>query len=347
MFRCSICANSIQDSPVHCERCRTPFHKDCWDYQGGCAVFGCSPRPASGEVKAGKIGAWLGNLIPGRKAVALGLVSSGLLLGLMLVPRTSPPPVRGDPSRVPAPRNRPPGLVLHGVPQAVPDPSLDPALARLMEILRPDLPDLLAAWVEITRLDRPDLDPQRLEAEAKAVIEGFRAISRDVEGEPGMLFERLNAYLLQPPGAASARAEFRTAPAVFFDPACTHLDQVLEKREGLPLSVGLLYLLCARAAGVHLRGVDTPGLFLLRYEGAKGPMFIDVSQQGKFLTLTEARERIRHFGREALLEEFGWTGDRAMVYRLGRNLALAYRYRRDGTAAARWDEIVRVLQGAR
>ena len=30
-----------------CERCETPHHADCWDYAGGCALFGCRPGERS------------------------------------------------------------------------------------------------------------------------------------------------------------------------------------------------------------------------------------------------------------------------------------------------------------
>lgn len=40
---CPVCACSLDDgSKLHiCTLCFTPHHKDCWDYTGGCAIFGC------------------------------------------------------------------------------------------------------------------------------------------------------------------------------------------------------------------------------------------------------------------------------------------------------------------
>jgi hypothetical protein len=39
---CSVCGVDIQErSRVECRRCGTPLHRDCWDYNGKCAVFGC------------------------------------------------------------------------------------------------------------------------------------------------------------------------------------------------------------------------------------------------------------------------------------------------------------------
>ena len=44
--KCLICGCSIEDqgqTRLSCSRCDTSYHKDCWDYAGGCAVFGCDP----------------------------------------------------------------------------------------------------------------------------------------------------------------------------------------------------------------------------------------------------------------------------------------------------------------
>ena len=42
---CPVCATAVVEEVDVCSRCRTPHHKDCWDYLGGCAVFGCAGRP--------------------------------------------------------------------------------------------------------------------------------------------------------------------------------------------------------------------------------------------------------------------------------------------------------------
>ena len=42
-IHCPVCATVIKEEPRLCERCETPHHQDCWDYAGGCALFGCRP----------------------------------------------------------------------------------------------------------------------------------------------------------------------------------------------------------------------------------------------------------------------------------------------------------------
>lgn len=39
---CPVCACPIEGDPVTCPRCATPHHADCWEYSGGCAIFGCT-----------------------------------------------------------------------------------------------------------------------------------------------------------------------------------------------------------------------------------------------------------------------------------------------------------------
>ena len=41
---CAICHNKLKrpDSIIYCAKCGTPYHKDCWDYIGGCGVLGCA-----------------------------------------------------------------------------------------------------------------------------------------------------------------------------------------------------------------------------------------------------------------------------------------------------------------
>lgn len=38
---CTVCGEEVTDRMVYCRRCKTPYHIDCWEYTGGCAVFGC------------------------------------------------------------------------------------------------------------------------------------------------------------------------------------------------------------------------------------------------------------------------------------------------------------------
>lgn len=42
--KCEVCGDPIQGAHVSCTVCRTPFHRDCWTFIGGCSTFGCSSK---------------------------------------------------------------------------------------------------------------------------------------------------------------------------------------------------------------------------------------------------------------------------------------------------------------
>lgn len=44
--RCPICSAPLAAAPLQrCDRCLAPHHRECWEYLGRCATYGCEPRP--------------------------------------------------------------------------------------------------------------------------------------------------------------------------------------------------------------------------------------------------------------------------------------------------------------
>jgi len=41
---CQVCGDEVTSNKVICRRCRTPHHRDCWEYNGGCSVYACKER---------------------------------------------------------------------------------------------------------------------------------------------------------------------------------------------------------------------------------------------------------------------------------------------------------------
>ncbi len=42
---CPVCRSSLSGELINCDKCSTPHHKECWDYIGHCAIFGCYQDP--------------------------------------------------------------------------------------------------------------------------------------------------------------------------------------------------------------------------------------------------------------------------------------------------------------
>ena len=58
---CSVCGEPVGPAPIRCPVCETPHHFDCWEFGGGCGVYGCAGRvqrraPTERPVLPGKLG---------------------------------------------------------------------------------------------------------------------------------------------------------------------------------------------------------------------------------------------------------------------------------------------------
>jgi regulator of sirC expression with transglutaminase-like and TPR domain len=93
------------------------------------------------------------------------------------------------------------------------------------------------------------------------------------------------------------------------DPRNSFLNEVLNRRTGIPISLAVVYLEVARRAGLRVAGVNFPGHFLLRAPHAATPrpiddvLIVDPFHKGAFLSEVDCRELLRqHVGEAAAFD---------------------------------------------
>src|SRR5204862_766334 len=97
----------------------------------------------------------------------------------------------------------------------------------------------------------------------------------------------LNKYLFTQRGFHGSRGDY-------YHKSNSYLNEVIDDREGLPITLSVLYLELARRIGVKVEGVGLPGHFVVRHVPAKGdPQLIDVFDGGKALSRQDAAEKVR------------------------------------------------------
>ncbi len=69
----------------------------------------------------------------------------------------------------------------------------------------------------------------------------------------------------------------------YYDPKNSYLEEVLNRRVGIPISLGTVLIEVGRRAGVPLAGVSFPGHFLVRH-AKLGNVFLDPFNQGRILS---------------------------------------------------------------
>jgi regulator of sirC expression with transglutaminase-like and TPR domain len=109
------------------------------------------------------------------------------------------------------------------------------------------------------------------------------------------------------------------------NPANLDLIAVCERRKGLPVTLGVLYIDAARRSGLIVQGVDFPGHFLLRIETDEGPMALDPFSDGRVVLPSELSRRAYHAGltpdvADRLEYLMAPVPDRAVLIRLQNNI---------------------------
>lgn len=104
-----------------------------------------------------------------------------------------------------------------------------------------------------------------------------------------------------------------------------NLIRVIDRRKGLPVALGVLYIATARAVGFEAAGLDFPGHFLVRLESAGGRAVIDPFNDGAALDAAALRGLVKQtLGAEAELEaaHYEAAADKDVLLRLQNNLKL-------------------------
>lgn len=115
------------------------------------------------------------------------------------------------------------------------------------------------------------------------------------------------------------------------------LIRVIERRQGLPVALSILYLHVARAQGWHAEGLAFPGHFLIRVEIDGGRHVIDPFHDGCVRDASDLRELLRQvLGQSAELkpEHFDPVFDRDVLLRLENNVRLRLAKREEWAGAA-------------
>jgi regulator of sirC expression with transglutaminase-like and TPR domain len=129
------------------------------------------------------------------------------------------------------------------------------------------------------------------------------------------------------------RGDVRT----YDDPRNSYLDQVLDRRLGIPISISVLLMEIGRRCGVPLVGVGMPGHFLVR-DPARPDLLIDAFSGGTRLDRAGCARLLRSVaGAPVDLPEemLAPVGTRAILARMLANLDHSFR-RRGNTQSVRW-----------
>jgi regulator of sirC expression with transglutaminase-like and TPR domain len=203
------------------------------------------------------------------------------------------------------------------------------ARRRLARILRsePEF-DLIEASLWIAAEAYPDLDvDHELERVRLIAAEGARRVFG--HRNPFARLDGLNTFLFEELG-------FRGNAQDYNNPLNCYINELLDRRLGIPLTMSMVYLDVARAAGFDARGVGLPGHFVVRLDQDERTLIADPYHGGQIITEEDCRQLVgRTTGRPSLFKRsmLAGTDNRSMLGRLLLNLKHIFVEREDYASA--------------
>jgi regulator of sirC expression with transglutaminase-like and TPR domain len=214
------------------------------------------------------------------------------------------------------------------------------AFAKLLESGEDEV-DLALAALLFAAVEYPDLD-------VRAYLDRIDGMAGELRGRlspeetPRRTVAIVDEYLFGEHG-------FRGNELEYYDPRNSYLNDVLDRRLGIPISLSVLYLALARRVGFSLEGVGMPGHFLLRHPDPIDPLLIDAFSSGAIVTEEDCRARLRRIYGDALPLSPAMlrpVGPRSILFRMLNNLKGVYAHQEDFERAIRTADLMLLVEPA-
>lgn len=144
--------------------------------------------------------------------------------------------------------------------------------------------ELETGWFLLDRVVYPDFETSTYSFFLDKLADRCRELLLQ-PSNPRMTCEVINRVVFHEYGFRGARENFE-------NPENSFLHRVLDRREGLPISLCVVYILVARRIGFELDPIGTPGRFMVGCFAERHPFYIDCWAGGKFMELDQMEDKL-------------------------------------------------------
>jgi regulator of sirC expression with transglutaminase-like and TPR domain len=171
-----------------------------------------------------------------------------------------------------------------------------------------------------------------------------RRLRRDIPTAETII--ALNRYVFDELGFSGNAADY-------YDPRNSFLNEVIDRRLGIPITLSVIYIEVGRRVGLDLNGVSFPGHFLVKCAARGGAIVLDPYARGASLSLDDLRQRLRVLRGgavtppEVVRHMLATAGKKEILVRMLRNLRGIYQQQCDfDRALAAAQRIIALAPGA-
>jgi regulator of sirC expression with transglutaminase-like and TPR domain len=145
--------------------------------------------------------------------------------------------------------------------------------------------DIAEGALIIASDEYPHLDIEKYRIRLDTMAEHVRShLPRD--RDPKRTVEVLNRYLF-------GELRFSGNRENYYDPRNSYLNDVMDRKVGLPITLSIVYLSIGRRLGMPVFGVGLPGHFIVKWEDRKSRLLIDPFNRGEILDEAGVEARVR------------------------------------------------------
>jgi regulator of sirC expression with transglutaminase-like and TPR domain len=156
--------------------------------------------------------------------------------------------------------------------------------------------DLLRAAFVVAQLDDEELDIDAYVQQVDRMAQEIAQSLPKAADEPARL-AALNKYLFTDNGFHGSRTDY-------YHRANSHLSRVIDDREGLPITLSILYMELAKRLDMNVVGIGLPGHFVVKHIPRQGDeQLIDVFEGAVPLSREDAATRVRAVADEELNDD--------------------------------------------
>jgi len=162
----------------------------------------------------------------------------------------------------------------------------------------------------------PEVDFVLIESRLNELANELRTRIATIE-EPYEIVQRVNEFFLNEIGFAGNSKDY-------YNPDNSILHRVIETRRGIPISLGVIYLLVGRRLNLPVFGVGAPAHFLVKFVLEGKEIFVDVFNGGRVMSRKDAEEFISDMGFSFEPRFLKDSSDIEILARTCRNMARAF-----------------------
>jgi len=138
--------------------------------------------------------------------------------------------------------------------------------------------------------------------------------------------------------------------ADYYDARNSFLNEVLDRKRGIPITLAIVYIEIGRRIGLPLQGISFPGHFLVKCPLREGAVILDPYARGMSLGLDELRKRVKALGSgteppdPVIANMLAAAGNKEILARMLRNLKAIYTQHKDWIKAlSAADRIITIM----